>query len=119
MAWQVEGTDEFAGWFLDLNEDEQVDVGRVVELLVEHGPALPFPFSSGIAGSRHRHMRELRIQHRGRPYRVLYAFDPRRAAILLLGGDKTGNNRWYDENIPVADDRYDDYLRELKKEGLI
>ena len=40
-------------------------------------------------------------------------------AILLLGGDKTGNNRWYDENIPVADDRYDDYLRELKKEGLI
>ena len=71
MAWQVEGTDEFAGWFLDLNEDEQVDVGRVVELLVEQGPALPFPFSSGIAGSRHRHMRELRIQHRGRPYRVL------------------------------------------------
>ena len=64
-------------------------------------------------------MRELRIQHRGQPYRVLYAFDPRRAAILLLGGDKTGNNRWYDENIPVADDRYDDYLRELKKEGLI
>ena len=64
-------------------------------------------------------MRELRIQHRGRPNRVLYAFDPRRAAILLLGGDKTGNNRWYDENIPVADDRYDDYLRELKKEGLI
>ncbi len=53
------------------------------------------------------------------PYRVLYAFDPRRAAILLLGGDKTGNNRWYDENIPVADDRYDDHLLELKKEGLI
>ena len=48
-----------------------------------------------------------------------YAFDPRRAAILLLGGDKTGNNRWYDEHIPVADDRYDDYLHELKKEGLI
>ena len=119
MVWHVEGTDEFAEWFLDLDEDEQVDVGRVVELLVEHGPALPFPFSSGISGSRHRHMRELRIQHRGRPYRVLYAFDPRRAAILLLGGDKTGNNRWYDENIPVADDRYDDYLSDLKKEGLI
>lgn len=50
---------------------------------------------------------------------MLYAFDPRRASILLLGGDKTGNNRWYDENIPVADDRYHDNLRELKKEGLI
>lgn len=118
MAWQVEGVDEFASWFLDLSDDEQVAVGRVVELLVEHGPALPFPYSSGIAGSRHRQMRELRIQHRGRPFRVLYAFDPRRAAILLLGGDKTGNNRWYDDNIPVADDRYDDYLREIEKERL-
>lgn len=119
MAWQVEGVDEFASWFLSLDDDEQIDVGRVVELLVEHGPSLPFPYSSGVGGSRHRHMRELRIQHRGRPYRVLYAFDPRRAAILLLGGDKTGNDRWYDQNIPLADDRYDNYLRELEKEGLL
>jgi hypothetical protein len=119
VAWQVEGTHEFAGWFLGLTDEEQADVGRVVELLVEHGPALPFPYSSGIVGSRHRHMRELRIQHQGRPYRVLYAFDPRRAAILLLGGDKTGHNRWYEENVPIADDRYDEYLRELKKEGLL
>ena len=73
MAWEVEGTDEFAGWFGGLNDEEQVSVGRVVELLVEHGPSLPFPYSSGIATSRHRHMRELRIQHEGRPYRVLYA----------------------------------------------
>jgi hypothetical protein len=64
-------------------------------------------------------MRELRIQHQGRPYRVLYAFDPRRAAILLLGGDKTGNSRWYDENVPKADALYDDYLRELREKGLI
>lgn len=85
MAWQVEGTSEFAAWFLELNDGEQVDVGRVVELLVEHGPSLPFPYSSGIAGSRQRQMRELRIQHRGRPYRVLYAFDPRRAAIFAPG----------------------------------
>ena len=118
MAWQVEGVDEFASWFLGLGDDEQVDVGRVVELLVEQGPALPFPYSSGIVGSRHRHIRELRIQHRGRPFRVLYAFDQRRTAILLLGGDKTGNDRWYDENIPLADNRYDDYLREVEKEGL-
>lgn len=105
--------------FSRLSDDEQVEVGRVVELLVEHGPALPFPYSSGIAGSRHRQMRELRIQHRGRPYRVLYAFDPRRTAILLLGGDQTGNPRWYEENVPKADDRYDDYLREIEKERLI
>jgi hypothetical protein len=64
-------------------------------------------------------MRELRIQHEGRPYRVLYAFDPRRAAILLIGGDKTGNNRWSDENVPKADELYDGYLTELEQEGLI
>ncbi|MCC7181445.1 MAG: type II toxin-antitoxin system RelE/ParE family toxin [Acidobacteria bacterium] len=119
MSWDVEGTDEFADWFLKLTDDEQVDVGRVVDLLVEHGPALPFPYSSGVEQSRHAHMRELRIQHRGRPYRVLYAFDPRRAAILLLGGDKTGNDRWYQEQVPVADRLYDEHLKQLEREGLV
>jgi len=63
-------------------------------------------------------MRELRVQHKGRPYRILYAFDPHRVAILLLGGDKTGNDRWYQENIPMADKLYDQHLQILKKEGL-
>jgi hypothetical protein len=118
VVWEVEGTDEFAEWFASLSDEEQVSVGRVVDLLVAHGPSLPFPYSSRIETSRHRHMRELRIQHQGRPYRALYAFDPRRAAIILLGGDKTGNDRWYDENVPRADALYDEYLRELEKEGL-
>ena len=87
-------------------------------LLEQRGPQLPFPYSSGVKGSRHGHMRELRIQHRGRPYRVLYAFDPRRIAILLIGGDKTGNDRWYQEIIPVADKLYDQHLLTLKMEGL-
>jgi len=64
-------------------------------------------------------MRELRVQHQGRPYRVLYAFDPRRAAILLLGGDKTGDNRWYEVNVPKADAAYDRHLQELEQEWLI
>ena len=64
-------------------------------------------------------MRELRTQHEGRPLRTLYAFDPRRAAILLLGGDKTGDDRWYDTNVPVADRLYDEHLAQLGKEGLI
>lgn len=64
-------------------------------------------------------MRELRIQHQGRPYRVLYAFDPRRMAILLLGGDKTGNDDWYDENVPIADKFYDEHITQLEKEVLI
>jgi len=63
-------------------------------------------------------MKELIIQHAGRPYRVLFAFDPRRTAILLIGGDKTGNARWYDEFVPVADSLYDEHLIQLRKEGL-
>ena len=64
-------------------------------------------------------MRELRIQHEGRPYRVLNVFDPRRCAILLLGGDKTGADRWYDQNVPIADRLYDEHLDTLQEEGLI
>jgi len=62
-------------------------------------------------------MRELRVQHAGRPYRVLYAFDPRRSAILLIGGDKTGRDRRYEENVPWADTLYDTHLAELDQEG--
>ena len=63
-------------------------------------------------------MRELRVQHAGRPYRILYAFDPMRAAVLLMGGDKTGDDRWYQEFIPVADSLYDAHVAQLKREGL-
>lgn len=117
--WCVEYTDEFEEWWNSLIEDEQVDVAACVGLLEEQGPNLKFPYSSGINGSRHAHMRELRIQHCGSPYRILYAFDPRRSVILLIGGDKTGDGRWYEKNVSIADDLYDDHLKILKKEGLI
>lgn len=117
MAWDIAYTYEFEGWWETLTEGAQIDVDTVVGLLQEYGPNLPFPYSSGVSGSRHSHMRELRIQHQGRPIRVLYAFDPSRTAILLLGGDKTGNNRWYKVNVPLADRLYDEYLEELEHEG--
>ena len=119
MGWDVEYTDEWGAWWDALNEDEQDSVAVSVRLLEERGPALPFPYSSGVEGSRHSHMRELRVQHHGMPYRVLYAFDPRRTAILLIGGNKTGNDRWYEEYIPQADRLYDGHLRQLREEGLI
>ena len=115
----MEYTDEFEDWWYGLTEAEQEDIAAVIELLEAKGPQLPFPYSSRISRSRHAHMRELRIQHQGRPYRVLYAFDPRRMAILLLGGDKTGNDRWYEEHVPIADRLYDEHIEELKREGLI
>jgi hypothetical protein len=119
MKWDVEYTDEFGAGWETLTETEQESVRASVELLGEFGPSLRFPYSSGIMGSRHGNLRELRIQRAGRPYRVLYAFDPRRCAILLLGGDKTGNPRWYEENVPVADRLYDEHLVTLSKEGLL
>lgn len=119
MIWYIEFTDEFGAWWDGLSEAEQEDVAATVGLLERKGPHLGHPFSSGIRSSRHASMGELRVQHAGRPYRVLYAFDPRRMAILLIGGDKTGNDRWYEEHVPKADRLYDDHLDELRREGLI
>jgi hypothetical protein len=116
MRWEVEFTDEFEAWWNTLTEDEQVSVDASVRLLETRGPQLPFPHSSGIQGSRHGHMRE--PMHLGRPYRSLYAFDPRRTAILLIGGDKTGDDLWYDRMVPIADRLYDEHLLLLKREGL-
>lgn len=119
MKWDVEYTDEFGAWWSGLSEEEQISLAASVRLLEERGPNLGFPHSSGIHGSRHGHMRELRTQHDGRPMRTLYAFDPRRSAILLIGGDKTGDDRWYDTHVPIADRLYEEHLEQLRKEGLI
>ena len=116
MAWEVEFSDEFGQWWDRLSAAEQKSVDFAVSLLQELGPTLRMPHSSGIAASRHSHMRELRIQHEGKPYRVLYVFDPRRTAILLIGGDKTGNDRWYEEFVPRADAIYDSHLRQMERE---
>lgn len=115
MNWDVEYTDEFGIWWQTLSEAEQEDVASYVDRLEARGPHLPFPYSSGLSGSRHSHLRELRVQSRGRPIRILYAFDPRRIAILLIGGDKTGNDRFYETMIPLADDLYDVHLREISE----
>ena len=117
MNWEIEYTDTFEAWWDNLTRAEQVSLATTVELLEERGPQLPFPHSSGINGSKHSDMRELRTQHEGRPYRTLYAFDPRRAAILLLGGDKTGDNLWYEKNVPIADKLYDEHLDDLEQEN--
>lgn len=119
MAWDVEYTDEFAGWWHTLAADAQDAVDRVVGLLEVLGPALGYPYSTGITTSRHGPLRELRVQHRGHPLRILYAFDPRRVAILLLGDDKMGHERWYEVWVPVADRLYDEHLAALHQEGLL
>ena len=79
-----------------LTESQQDDVAVTVQLLMDAAVQLPFPHASGMDGSRHGHMRELRVQSGGSPLRIFYAFDPRRTALLLIGGEKTGDDRFYE-----------------------
>jgi hypothetical protein len=115
VSWEVEYTDEFVDWWTSLSEDEQVEIAAKVELLEKHGPTLPRPHADVITSSRHANMKELRGKVGGRHLRVLYAFDPRRAALLLIGGNKTGTANWYEKFVPIADDLFDQHLRQLKK----
>jgi hypothetical protein len=117
--WRVEFTDEFEAWWAELDEAERESMDASVRLLETLGPLLGRPHADTLKGSRHANMKELRIQHQGRPFRTLFAFDPRRTAILLIGGDKTGDKRFYDRMIPLADRLYDEHLRQLRKDGLI
>ena len=113
--WEIEYTNEFEEWWDTLNEEEQDALTFSVKLLRSEGPSLKFPHSSDVRRSKYKSMRELRSQCKGRPLRTFYAFDPRRTAILLIGGDKTGNDRFYEKMVPRADKIYDEYLEEIRE----
>lgn len=91
---------------------EQVAI--VVDLLEARGMSLGFPYSSDIKGTKVG-LRELRIQSKGKPLRVFYKFDPKRQAVLILGGDKTGNNRFYAEYVRRAEKLWFEYLVEIEE----
>ena len=116
--WEIEGTDEFADWYGTLSATEQLAIDRAIGVLERRGPLLRRPLVDTLVGSRHANMKELRPP--ATTIRILFAFYPRRMAILLLGGDKSGQwERWYMINIPIADDLYDEHLETLKKEGFL
>lgn len=117
--WDVEYTDEFETWWDSLSEAEQESIAHDVEVLRAVGPMLGRPQVDTVQGSKFSNMKELRTQHRGDPYRTLFAFDPRRTAILLIGGTKAADDRWYEKFIPSADRLYEEHLAELRREGLI
>jgi hypothetical protein len=119
VAWEVEYTEEFLAWWDELTERERIAITATVALLQEKGPALTRPYVDTLSkDSRYPNMKELRLQHAGRPYRIIFAFDPRQSAILLIGGIKSGKG-WTAKMVAAADKIYSQYLRELKKEGLI
>ena len=105
---------EFSAWFDGLTEQEQATVQVSLRRLQQEGLSLGWPHSSSIKGSRHA-LRELRPKQGRSPLRPFYVFDPRRNAVLLTGGDKAGDNRFYDRIVPIADAIIDRHLADLKR----
>lgn len=115
MSWSAERTVEFDGWWETLTDSEQRKVVASVEALQEIGPTAGRPLVDAVNGSRHSNMKELRVTQ---TMRIFFAFDPRRVAILLIGGDKAGKTkRFYKQMVPRADRIYDTHLRQEKENG--
>lgn len=105
------------GWLTDLDDDTYDQVIAAIELLQEDGPQLGRPIVDTVKASQYKNMKELRPGSSGRSeIRVLFAFDPKRRAIMLIAGDKSGHwKKWYRDNIPIADARFAEHLARLKK----
>ncbi|UQB41877.1 type II toxin-antitoxin system RelE/ParE family toxin [Thiomicrospira microaerophila] len=112
--WQVVTVDYFDDWFLSLNAAEQQGILTAIFKLQSIGPLLGRPDVDTLSGvHRVKNLKELRVQHKGKPYRVLFAFDPKRQAVMLCGGDKTGDKRFYDRMIPIAEREFIAHLEKL------
>ena len=115
MAWKIHLDEDYFAWFKELDEGLGDEIGANIEVLKELGPNLGRPRVDTLKDSAYTNMKELRIQYQGEPWRIIFAFDPERSAILLLGGNKAGDKRWYKTNIPIADERYGRHLQSLEQ----
>ena len=113
---EVIATDEFLDWYESLSIKDIEAVLYSVELLAVQGTRLGFPHSSALQGTKYP-FRELRVQSHGRPLRVIYAFDVVRDAVLIIGGDKTGDKRFYERLVPRAEKIWEQYVREMTEKG--
>ena len=114
MSWDIEVSDEFIGWYEGLDQGELESVDLSVDRLAEAGPTLTRPYADTLKGTAIPNLKELRVQHEGRPLRILFAFDPRRVGYLILGGDKTGDKNCYSRFIPIAERIYRQHLEEIE-----
>jgi hypothetical protein len=115
MEWDVQFDEDFAAWLLGQEADLRNAIIAHANLLREHGPQLGRPFVDTLEGSDFPNMKELRVQFQGDPWRILFAFDPNRAAILLVGGNKRGDKRWYKKHLRIADARFRRHLERLEQ----
>lgn len=113
MVWEVEVSDEFLAWYRSLDELECESVNSAVAKLEHYGPTLGRPYADTLIGSKYPNLKELRVQHQGRPYRILFAFNPRRKAYLILGGDKNSDAGWYVDALRRAELIYARHLLEI------
>jgi hypothetical protein len=116
VEWEVLFDEDFRAWFDTVDEGLREAILTCVTVLTQRGPALGRPRVDSVAGSKHSNMKELRIQYRGNPWRILFAFDSRRRAVLLIGGNKAEDKRWYERNIPIADQRFERHQQGLERE---
>jgi len=116
MESVVEQLEPFATWYANLNDRQSEAVDRGVAKLMIYGPLLGRPHADTVRESRFANMKELRVQAGGNPLRILYAFDPRRVGMLLIGGDKTGDQRFYEKMVAIADHAYAEHLAKLFEE---
>jgi len=115
FIWEIERTDEIAEWIKSLDDDAREAILKNLIILRGIGPALGRPYVDTVKQSRHKNMKELRVQNKMRLYRIFFIFDVDRQAILLIGGDKRGIKRFYEKMIPLADELYDKILRSRKE----
>ncbi|TWU59601.1 type II toxin-antitoxin system RelE/ParE family toxin [Crateriforma conspicua] len=117
MNWEIEYTDEFEAWWDTLDVVDQEAIAMSVGLLQDKGPQLDRPYADTLYGSKFDNMKELRTRRGPNHFRTFFAFDPRRCAILLIAGNKTGDDRFYETMLPIADRLYEEHLKEIEHEG--
>lgn len=115
ITYTVNASDEFTAWWTCLDEELHDSIAAYIGLLEQYGSQLGRPYADTLRGSTIANLKELRVQHQGKPYRILYAFDPQRAALLLIGGNKEGDKRWYKKAIPQAELIFKRHLKELEE----
>lgn len=116
MPWVLVHLDEFDNWLEAQEEDLQDEALAYLGLLEETGPLLARPYADTLKGSKLKNLKELRFSYNGASIRIFFIFDPKQQGVILLGGDKTGNKRFYDRNIPIAETLYAQYSEKQKKE---
>ncbi|NEP59656.1 MAG: type II toxin-antitoxin system RelE/ParE family toxin [Symploca sp. SIO2G7] len=116
MEWSILFHKKFEEWLDAQTFALQRDIAAALLVLKEFGATLGRPYVDTLKGSSLSNLKELRVQHRGDPYRLLFAFDPQRQAIVLVGGNKANDQRWYEKNILVAEERFAEHLAQLEEE---